>query len=175
MLSSSTVARAQDLVPGAYTPVPAGINVLTISTVFTDGDVAFDPSLPVEDANAKVGWVAVGFGRTLNIAGRFANVGVGAPFVIGHVEGRVQEQFEEASRSGPGDLSARIAINLYGAPAMTRRQFASYRATTIVGVSLNVGAPVGQYNSSRYIYLRLGWTSVSTVISIVSPSRLHRC
>ena len=37
-----------------------------------------------------------------------------------------------------------------GAPAMTRQQFAKYRATTILGVSLNVGAPIGQYVCSRY-------------------------
>jgi hypothetical protein len=153
VLSSATVARAQGLIPGVYTPAPTGFNILTMAAVFTDGAVAFDPSLPIEDANATVGWVTVGIGRTLNIAGRFANIGVGIPVVLGHVEGLVLDQFQQADRSGFGDLAARIAINLYGAPAMTRQQFASYRASTIVGLSLGVGAPVGQYNPSLYINL----------------------
>lgn len=151
--SSTTVARAQDLVPGAYTPAPVGFNLVTLGTVFSKGGVSFDPSLPVEDAHAQVGWVAAGIGRTLNIAGRFANVIVGVPFVLGHLEGQVLGQFQEASRRGFGDLTGRIAFNVYGAPAMTRQQFSTYRATTIVGASLGVSAPTGQYDPARYVNL----------------------
>jgi hypothetical protein len=149
----TTMARAQDLVPGAYTPAPAGINILTIATVFNTGGVAFDPSLPIEDAHSTVGVAAAGMNRTLNIGGRFASVSVGMPFVIGHVEGRVLDQFQEASRTGLGDLTGRVAINLYGAPAMTFKEFAAYRATTVVGVSLGVAAPLGQYDSTKYVNL----------------------
>jgi len=149
----SPTASAQDLVPGAFTPAPTGFNILTAAAVFTDGAVAFDPSLPIEDASARVGWVAVGLGRTLNIAGRFANIGVGIPLIRGHVQGLVLDQFQEADRSGFGDLGARIAINVYGAPAMTLKEFASHRASTIVGLSLSVGVPVGQYNPNLYINL----------------------
>ena len=145
LVSWSTVVRAQDLVPGAYTPAPIGFNILNITGVFSYGDIAFDPSLPIEDAHSTVGAMGIGIARTLNIGGRFANIGVGIPLVIGHVEGLVLDQFQEASRRGQGDLGVRVAVNLYGAPAMTRQQFAAYRATTIVGVSLGVGAPVGQY------------------------------
>ena len=149
--SFGTVVRAQDLVPGAYTPAPAGVNIVTIATVFNRGGAAFDPSLPVEDAHATIGLAAVGINRTLNIGDRFASVGVGMPFVVGHVEGRVLDQFQDVSQSGLGDLTARFAINLFGAPAMTPQQFAAYRATTIVGVSLGVAAPVGNYNPTRFI------------------------
>ena len=153
LTSSATVANAQDLVPGAYTPAPVGVNILTVSTVFSKGGIAFDPSLPVEDGDASVGMAAAGLSRTLNIAGRFASVSLGVPFVVGHVEGQVLGQFQEASRAGLADLPARVAINLYGAPAMTLQQFAAYRPTTIVGVSLSVGAPVGEYDPDRYINL----------------------
>jgi hypothetical protein len=152
-VSSSTAVRAQDLVPGAYTPAPVGFNILNITGAFSGGDIAFDPSLPIEDAHSTVGFMAVGIGRTMNIAGRFANIGVAIPIVFGHVEGLVFEQFQEASRMGQGDLGVRFAMNLYGAPAMTRQQFASYRTTTIVGVSLGVVAPVGQYDSAKYVNL----------------------
>jgi hypothetical protein len=150
---SSTVLRAQDLVPGAYTPAPTGFNILTVAAVYSDGALAFDASLPIEDASATIGGAGFGVTRTLNIAGRFANIGLGLPFVVGHVEGRVLDQFQQASRTGFGDLAIRTAVNLYGAPAMTRQQFAKYRATTVVGLSLTVGAPVGQYRSTRYVNL----------------------
>jgi Putative MetA-pathway of phenol degradation len=148
-----TLVRAQDLVPGAYTPAPIGFTLLNIAGVFSDGAIAFDPALPIDDAHSTVGGVAVGIARTLNLGGRFASVGAAIPVVLGHVEGLVFEQFQEVSRAGQADLAARVAINLYGAPAMTLKEFAAYRATTIVGVSLTVGAPVGQYDSTKYINL----------------------
>ncbi len=87
----------------------------------------------------------------MNIAGRFASVGVAAGYVLGRLDGLVLGQFSEASRSGLGDPSVRFAINLFGAPAMTRQQFAAYRATTILGVSVVVGVPLGQYDPNRYV------------------------
>ncbi len=147
----ATIAAAQDLVPGAYTPAPVGFNLVNVTAVFNKGDMAFDPTLPIEDGQATIGWSGLGFGRTLNIAGRYVNIGVGVPYVLGHLQGLVRGQFQETSRSGLGDLSARIAVNLYGAPAMTRQEFAKYRASTIVGVSVAVGMPLGQYDPGLYI------------------------
>jgi hypothetical protein len=144
-------AGAQDLVPGAYTPAPVGFNVFTATAVFTTGDLSFDPTLPIEDGASTLGLTAFNLGRTLSIGGRYANVLVGVPVVVGTVSGTVRGQFLEASRTGLGDMAARIGINLYGAPAMTAEQFRSYRTSTIVGVSFSATAPTGQYDSSRYI------------------------
>ena len=44
-------------------------------------------------------------------------------------------------------------MNLYGAPAMTPKEFASYRQGTIVGVSVTVAPPLGQYDSTKLINL----------------------
>ncbi|MET0166790.1 MAG: hypothetical protein ABW318_17510, partial [Vicinamibacterales bacterium] len=128
---ASTSVHAQDLVPGAYNPVPIGVNILNVTAVLNDGALAFDPSLPIEEASATIGGAGVGIGRTLSIAGRYANVGIGIPFVLGHLEGLVLDQFQEASRTGFGDMAIRAAVNLYGAPAMTRQEFAKYRASTV--------------------------------------------
>lgn len=153
LLTPAAVSQAQDLVPGAFTPAPTGFNIVTLATALSGGDVAFDPSLPITDASATIGAGFVGFGRTFTLAGRFANAGVGVPIVLGHIEALVLDSFQEATRRGLGDLSGRIAINLYGAPAMTRQEFAKYRESTIVGASLNITAPTGQYDADRYINL----------------------
>jgi hypothetical protein len=147
------VVHAQDLVPGLYTPAPVGVNVLTLAAAFNTGDLSFDPSLPVTDGHARIGAAFVGLGRTLNVAGRYANVGVGLPILRGRTQGLVSGQFQEAFRSGVGDLTLRFAANLYGAPAMRLPQFAKYRQSTIVGLGLTVAAPIGQYDSARYINL----------------------
>ncbi len=44
-------------------------------------------------------------------------------------------------------------MNLYGAPAMTPQEFASYQHRTIVGVSVTVVPPLGQYDSAKLINL----------------------
>jgi hypothetical protein len=143
--------RAQDLVPGAYIPAPIGYNIVSLASTFNRGDLAFDPSLPIEQGFATIGGSGVGFNRTLNIAGRFASVGVAGSYVIGNLNGLVFGQFREASRSGLGDPAVRLAINLFGAPAMTRPQFASSQFPTILGVSVVVGIPLGQYDPNRSI------------------------
>jgi hypothetical protein len=145
------VARAQDLVPGAYTPAPAGFNIVTIAASLSVGGLVFDPSVPIKDGHSTIGGGFIGLNRTMNIAGRSANIGVGLPYLLGHIEGLVAGEFREGSRSGLGDLPVRVAVNLYGAPAMTRQQFAANRATTIVGISLTVGVPTGQYDPGRVI------------------------
>ena len=39
-------ASAQELEPGAYWPIPKGLNILTVANSFNWGDLAFDPSDP---------------------------------------------------------------------------------------------------------------------------------
>ena len=75
------------------------------------------------------------------------------PVVGGHVEGLYLGEPAEVSRFGLGDPRFRLAMNLYGAPAMTPQAFASYRQQTIVGVSLTVAPPLGQYDSTKLINL----------------------
>jgi hypothetical protein len=151
LVSAAGVVQAQDLLPGAYIPAPVHFNVITATTAVSFGDLSFDPALPVEEGRARIGAVAGVFTRTLPIAGRFASVGVAMPFMRGHVEGLLRGVPQEATRLGQADLSGRIAINVYGARAMTLKEFASYRQSTVLGVSFVVRAPTGQYDSFRYI------------------------
>ena len=146
-----SAVRAQDLVVGAYNPGPVGFNVATIVANVSSGDLSFDPSLPVEEGNATLGVVGGAYNSTMNFGGRFARIGLAAPFIAGLVEGVLLGQFQETSRSGIGDLSGRIAINLYGARAMLLPEFARYRPTNVFGLSLAVGIPVGQYDPARVI------------------------
>src|SRR4029079_18504906 len=42
LFSSVAQARAQDLVPGAFTPAPVGFNIVTILANINTGEVVFD-------------------------------------------------------------------------------------------------------------------------------------
>jgi hypothetical protein len=146
-------ASAQELEPGAYWPIPTGLNIVTLINSFNWGDVAFEPAAPIDEASATIDTVALAFTRAFNLGGRSANLGVVLPLIGGHIEGRYLDEPAEVSRFGLGDPRVRVAMNLYGAPAMTPKAFASYVQRTIVGVSLTVAPPLGHYDPARLINL----------------------
>jgi hypothetical protein len=117
------------------------------------GDVAFDPALPTENARGTIDTVAVAYTRTLSIAGRSANVGLQIPILGGHVEGLYQGVPTERDQFGFGDPRLSLGVNLYGAPAMTPKANAGYRMRTIVGASVTIVAPFGQYDDSKLLNL----------------------
>jgi len=144
---------AQELEPGAYWPIPRGTNILTVVNNFNWGDVAFDPAAPIDEASAKVNTTAFSFTRAFKLGGRSANFGVVVPVVTGHVAGLYLGEPAEVNRFGLGDPRIRVAVNLYGAPAMTAPQFVKYQQRTLVGVSISVAPPLGQYDSTKLINL----------------------
>jgi hypothetical protein len=144
-------ASAQELEPGAYWPIPVTLNVVTVSNAFNWGDLAFDPSVPIDQANARINTTALSFTRAFGLAGRSANVTASMPVVGGHLEGVYLGQPAMTDRLGLGDPRARLAVNLYGAPAMSPRQFGGYQQKTLVGVSLTVAPPLGQYDPLKLI------------------------
>jgi hypothetical protein len=170
VLLPAMTATAQELVPAAYTPAPVGVNLLTLSSGYSSGDVSFDPSLPVEDASARINALSVSYGRSFGLVGRSATVTVIAPYVKGDLEGVYIGEQTYVERSGPGDAIVRLGVNLFGAPAMDLEAFRRYRPRTLVGTSLIVRAPTGEYDSSKVINIgtnRWGFKPEIGVVQVV--------
>ena len=146
-------ASAQELEPGAYWPLPRGLNIVTALDSLNWGDVTFEPAAPIDEARATVNTTAFAFARAFGLAGRSANASVMVPVVGGHVEGLYLGEFAEVGRFGLGDPRLKLAVNLFGAPVMTAREFASYQQRGIVGVSFTVAPPLGQYDPAKLINL----------------------
>jgi hypothetical protein len=147
----SGAARAQSLEPRAYSNSPVGTNFLVAGVTYSQGDVTVDPSLPIEDANAKVYSSFVGYARTLNLWGQSGQLGLLLPYARVNANGLVEAQPTSVSRTGFGDPGLRLSANLYGAPALSPEEFAAYHQDTIVGVSLLVTAPWGQYYRDKLV------------------------
>jgi hypothetical protein len=143
--------RAQEMQPRAYLPAPVGLNFIGIGYSNNRGGLLFDPSLPVEDAkvNANIGTFA--FGQTLGVLGRTAQVLAILPYVEANLDGRFQGDQTHLYRSGLADVTLRYAMNIHGAPAMRRKEYSKYRQKTVVGASVTVTAPTGQYDPVRLI------------------------
>jgi len=161
-----TWASAQELTPGAYWPLPVPVNILTIVYSLNVGDVAFDPAFPADDSRATINTMVVAYTRTLSIAGRSANVALQLPVLGGHVEGLYQGVPTERERFGLGDARLTFGVNLYGAQAMTRQERASWKMRTLVGASLTVASPSGQYDDTQIINLGSNRWSVKPEIGV---------
>jgi hypothetical protein len=153
LAGASPRASAQELEPGAYWPLPQGMNIATAVNSVNWGDLTFDPTLPVEEASAAINTTVLVYTRALSLAGRSANLSAQLPVVGGHVEGRLRGVTTEVRRFGLGDPRIRLGVNLYGAPPMTPQAFASYQLRTILGASVTVAPPLGQYDETKVINL----------------------
>ena len=72
-----------------------------------------------------------------------------------HLDGRALVAGLPAERkvSGLVDPLFRLSVNFYGAPALSMKEFTAYRQDLVVGASVQVSAPVGQYDSSKLVNL----------------------
>ena len=57
----------------------------------------------------------------------------------------------EREVDGFADPLFRLSVNFYGAPALTLPEFKSYEQDLIVGASLQVSVPAGQYDSTKLV------------------------
>jgi hypothetical protein len=151
LLLHTATASAQELEPRTYSPSPVGTNFIGVSYSHLTGDVMTDPSLPVTNVQAHINTFALAYVHTFSLAGRGSSLGLVLPAVSGNLSGNVIDAPTEIHRGGPGDVRLRFALNLWGNPAMSPREFAQRPPSDSLGVSLTVSAPTGQYDASRLV------------------------
>lgn len=147
----ATTAAGQEMEPRAYSPAPNGTQFVLVGYGYQSGDVLLDSSLPLKDVNIKLNAASVGYGRTFNLAGRQANVAVVFPYLWGTAEGTVFENQVKVRRSGGGDVRVRFSTLLKGGEALSPREFAQRKPATIIGASVSIVVPSGQYDPARLV------------------------
>lgn len=153
VLLLSGAALGQELDPRAYTPVPINGNLVISAFTYQKGDVLLDPSLPITDLSAELAIATLGYARTFSFFGKYANIGFGLPGAWVSAEGNVFEERREATRTGLGDARVKLAVNLVGGPALTPAEFARAKPKTVLGASLTVSTPTGEYFPDKMINL----------------------
>jgi hypothetical protein len=153
LLGAVQGATAQQLEPRAYSPAPVGVNFFGMAYIYSSGGVALDPSVPIENVVARIQSVAPFYGRTFDLFGRLAQVGLAVPFAHADMHGDVQAQARSIDRTGFGDPAFRLSVNLMGMPAMTPKEFFGRKPATTLGASLVVTPPLGQYDPAKLINL----------------------
>jgi outer membrane putative beta-barrel porin/alpha-amylase len=146
-------AKAQDAEPRSYTNTPVGLNFLIAGYVYSQGKIPFDPSSSITDAEFHTHTGALAYVRSLDVWGKSAKFDVILPYSSFSGNGLLDSQPRERAMSGFGDPRFRFSINLFGAPALSVNEFANYKQDLVIGVSLQVSAPLGQYDNSKLLNL----------------------
>jgi len=147
----ATIARAQTMEPLLYTNAPIGLNFLVAGYVNQSGSVLVDPSSPIKNLKATVDSAFLAYSRVIDCWGQSGSIGLVVPYVRLSASGDVFEQSRSVDRTGLSDITLRLSVNLHGAPALSLKQFTDYHQETIIGASLVVTAPSGQYIASKLV------------------------
>ena len=147
------MAGAQEIEPRAYSNAPVGLNFLIAAYAHSQGGLATDPSLPLEDAHLKIDSGVLAYVRTLDLWGKLGKFDVILPY--SQLSGTALFAGTPAERHvvGMGDPRLRVAINLYGMPAVSMAEFAAQREDLVIGTSVQVSAPGTQYDPNRVVNL----------------------
>jgi len=143
--------RAQDLAPRAYLITPLHSNAITLTYSFYDGSIQFNNALPVNGAKGRYNVPVFGYYHSFNLFGRSANIVAALPYAFGHFQGTMAGVEQHLYRSGLVDSVYRVSVNLKGGPAMQPRDFLKWQQKALLGVSLKVAAPTGQYDPTKLI------------------------
>jgi hypothetical protein len=145
------VLHAQDLAPRAYIITPVHWNAVTLTYSFSDGGVSTDNAVPITDATAVLHVPIFNYFHSLNFFGRSANILASLPYGVAHYKGTFMDNEKKNYRSGLLDSVFRFSVNLKGGPAMSVKEYQSWQQKTILGVSLRVVAPTGQYDPTKAV------------------------
>lgn len=146
-------AQAKDLEPRSYSNTPVGLNFLIAGYVYADGKLAFDPSSRITDAKYRSHTEVLAYAHSLDAWGNSAKFDVIVPYTSFSGHASVRGQTREREMSGFNDPKFRFSMNFYGAPALSLKEFADYRQDLVIGASLQVTPPMGQYDNTKLVNL----------------------
>jgi len=144
-------AAAQDLAPRAYVITPVNSNAVTLTYSYYNGGADFNGTIPITGATGTYSVPTFTYYHSFGLFKRSANVTASLPYGIGNFSGNVFGQQKSVYRSGLLDFAARLSVNLKGGPAMQAKEFVKWKQKMILGASLKIIAPTGQYNGTKLI------------------------
>lgn len=148
-----TRADAGEIEPRAYVNTPVGVNFLLSVYTFTDGGLATAASSPIKDAELTMHTGILAYARALDVCGKSGKFDVILPYSELSGSALVNGQARERHISGLNDPRFRFTVNFYGAPALSVADFSTYQQDVLIGASIQVSAPIGQYDQDKLVNL----------------------
>jgi outer membrane putative beta-barrel porin/alpha-amylase len=151
IVAGAAQVGAQDLAPRAYVITPVHSNAITITWGFYTGGLDFNGTVPIGNATGTYYVPVLSYYHSLNFFGRSANLTAALPYAVGNFQGTVSGQSRSIYRSGLLDSTFRFSVNLLGGPAMQAKEMVKWKQKRLLGMSLKVIAPTGQYSSTKLV------------------------
>ncbi len=120
---------------------------------YSDGGLSTAASSPIKDAQLQMHTAVLAYARSLDVWGKSGKFDVILPYSQLSGTARYQGQPRERHVSGLHDPRFRFSVNFYGAPALSVEEFANYQQDLIIGASLQVSPPLGQYDQDKLVNL----------------------
>jgi hypothetical protein len=162
-------SQAQDLDPRAYVWIPVNVTVAVGGIGYSAGGILTDATVPVEDLQAKILSPSLGVVHTFSLLGRTAQVSAAIPYAWGDASATIAGVPQSTSRSGFGDMRLRFSWLLIGAPAAGIGEIAKAPRKTILGASLSITTPTGQYYPDKLINLGTSRWAFKPELAISQP------
>jgi hypothetical protein len=163
-------AAAQDLEPRAYAANPIGARFALVSLGYSAGDVVLEATSPLSDVDAKAYAAVLGLGGTFALLSHTASVAVAVPYAWATVTGTVAEATRTVDRSGLADIRVRAAVSLLGGRALAPAEFARRTPSTVVGASITISAPTGQYFADKLVNVGTNRWAFKPEIGVSRPA-----
>jgi len=146
---------ALELEPRQWSHLPVGTNFAGVGYAYTEADISVDPVLLIEDMEMDMHTRVGKYIRTFGLFDKSARIDLTQAYQDGKWSGLLDGVPASVSRSGWSDTFLRMAVNLYGAPPLSGKEFVAYRSgvkdDTIVGMALVVRLPTGEYMEDKLI------------------------
>ncbi|MFO7668780.1 MAG: transporter [Bacteroidales bacterium] len=153
ILFTAEGSQAQDLDPRAYARIPVNVTVVFAGIGYSQGGILTDATLPLEDLQAKIGSPSLGVVHSFSLLGRTAQLSAALPYAWGDASATIAGVPQSTTRSGFSDMRFRFSWLLWGAPSATIGEIAKAPRKTILGSSLSIVAPTGQYFPEKLVNL----------------------
>ncbi len=151
LLFAAAPLPGQSLDPRSYVNTPVGMNFIVGAYAYSHGSVLFDPSVPITNGDLTVTGPILGAARSLDFWGLSGKADLGAGFVCVDGQGELNGVVNTRNVCGLSDPAVHASVNFIGAPALRLPAFARYRQDVLVGASLKVTMPLGQYDDSKLV------------------------
>lgn len=150
-ISFSFSVFAQDMEPRSYSVVPVGLHAAQLSYTFSGGDVVAGLNSPVQDLNINASIISLGYVQTFSLFKKLGRIAVGMPYAFLNGTAKAYGIDTAGSRNGFGDGRIKLGINLIGSPVLPPKDFQQFQEHTVLGVSVVISVPIGQYFSDKLI------------------------
>jgi hypothetical protein len=144
---------AGEIEPRAYGNAPVGVNFLIAGYAHSEGGLATEVSSPLKDAVLGLDFALLAYARSFELLGKAGKVDVILPCSDMSGSALVAGEYRERNVSGFSDPKLRLSVNFVGAPVLSVQEFAGWQQDLIVGASIQVSPPLGQYDPDRMVNL----------------------